>query len=59
MLRALLLLYLVKADVDVPALDEVLIELRQLDETTELPLEATGRPLRVLWGEIARSDRFQ
>jgi len=53
------LLYLVKADVDVPALDEVLIELRQLEETMELALEATGRPLRVLCGEIARSVLFQ
>lgn len=43
------------ADVEVPALEEVLIELRQLDETTELVLEpAVGRPLRVLLGDMAR-----
>jgi len=53
-LRMLELLYLVKADVDVPALDVVLIELRQLLDTTELELEARGRPLRVLLGEMAR-----
>lgn len=48
MLRVLELLKRVKAEVDVPALDVVLIELRQLDDTTELALETTGRPLRVL-----------
>jgi len=58
MLRELLLLYRVKAEVDVPALEVVLIELRQLPDTIELALDATGRPLRVLFGEIARSDRL-
>lgn len=57
MLRALELLYRVKADVEVPALEVVLIELRQLLDTTELALDARGRPLRVLLGEIARSPR--
>jgi len=57
MLRVLELLYRVKAEVEVPALDVVLIELRQLPEITELALDATGRPLRVLLGEIARSLR--
>lgn len=52
-LRALLLLYRVNADVDVPALD---MELRQLLEAIELALEASGRPLRVLEGEMPRSD---
>ena len=52
-LRVLLLLYRVKAEVDVPALD---IELRQLLDAIELALEAKGRPLRVLDGEIPRSD---
>lgn len=57
-LRTLELLYRVKADVEVPALDVVLTELRQLLETMELALDATGRPLRVLLlGEIARSLR--
>jgi hypothetical protein len=45
MLLALELLYLVKADVEVPALEVVavlLIELRQLEETTELALEPTA-----------------
>lgn len=58
MLRELLLLYRVKAEVDVPALEVVLMELRQLLDTIELALDATGRPLRVLFGEIARSDRL-
>jgi len=58
MLRALELLYRVKADVDVPALDVVLMELRQLLDTMELALDATGRPLRVLLGETARSLRL-
>ena len=49
------LLYLVNADVEVPALDVVLIELRQLLEVMELALDAKGRPLRVLFGEVARS----
>jgi len=60
-LLALELLYLVKADVEVPALEVVavlLIELRQLEEITELALEPTapqGRMLlRVLFGDIAR-----
>jgi hypothetical protein len=57
-LRTLELLYRVKAEVDVPALDVVLIELRQLLDTIELALEAKGRPLRVLLGEIARSLRL-
>jgi hypothetical protein len=56
-LRVLELLYLVNADVDVVALDVVLIELRQLLEAIELALEARGRPLRVLLGETARGDR--
>ena len=41
------------AEVDVPALD---IELRQLLDAIELALDASGRPLRVLDGEIPRSD---
>ena len=45
-LRALELLYRVNADVEVLALDVVLVELRQF-----------GRPLRMLFGEIARSER--
>jgi len=57
MLRTLELLYRVNADVDVPALDVVLIELRQLLEITELALDARGRPLRVLLGDTARSLR--
>ena len=56
-LRALELLYRVNADVEVLALDVVLIELRQLEDTTELALDPAGRPLRVLFGEIARSER--
>ena len=55
MLRTLELLYRVNAEVEVPALEVVLIELRQLLETIELALDATGRPLRVLLGETARS----
>lgn len=47
-----------KAEVDVPALEVVLIELRQFVEIMELALEATGRPLLVLLGEIARSERL-
>lgn len=50
-----------KAEVEVPALDVVLIELRQFPEATELALEATGRPerpLRVLLGETPRSELF-
>lgn len=50
-LRTLPLLYRVKADVDVPALD---IELRQFDDAMEFALEARGRPLRVLVGETPR-----
>jgi len=57
-LRMLELLYRVKADVEVPALDVVLIELRQLPETIELALDATGRPLRVLLGETPRLYRL-
>lgn len=54
-LRMLELLYRVNAEVDVPALEVVLIELRQFPDTIELALEATGpRPLLVLLGEIAR-----
>lgn len=56
MLRMLELLYRVKAEVDVPALEVVLIELRQFPDTIELALEATGRPLLVLLGEIAREE---
>jgi len=56
-LRTLALLYRVNADVEVPALDVVLIELRQLPETIELALDPTGRPLRTEFGETARSDR--
>lgn len=53
------LLKRVKAEVDVPALEVVLIELRQFPETMELALEATGRPeLRVLLGETPRSGRL-
>jgi len=57
-LRALALLYRVNADVDVPALDVVLMELRQLPDTIELALDPTGRPLRTELGEIARCDRI-
>ena len=53
-LRVLELLYRVKAEVEVPALDVVLIELRQFPETIELALDATGTALRVLWGETPR-----
>jgi hypothetical protein len=53
-LRVLELLYRVKAEVEVPALDVVLIELRQFPETIELALEATGRVLRMLLGETPR-----
>jgi len=58
MLRALELLYLVNAEVDVPALLDVLIELRQFDDTTELALDPIGRPLRVLFGDTARTEGF-
>jgi hypothetical protein len=34
------------------------MELRQLVDETELALEANARPLRVLLGEIARSERL-
>jgi hypothetical protein len=57
-LRTLELLYRVKADVEVPALEVVLIELRQLLETTELALDVTGRLLRVLVGETPRLPRL-
>ena len=53
--RELLLLYLVNVEDDVPALD---MELRQLLDAIELALDANGRPLRVLDGETARSDRL-
>jgi len=53
MLRVLELLKRVNAEVDVPALEVVLIELRQFEETTELALDPMGRPLRVLLGEMA------
>lgn len=52
-LRTLELLYRVNPEVDVTALDMVLVELRQL-----LALEATGRPLYALLGELARSNRL-
>lgn len=55
-LRVLLLLYLVNAEVDVPALEAVLVELRQLLEAIELELDASGRPLLVLLGDTARSE---
>lgn len=55
-LRMLELLYRVNAEVDVPADEVVLIELRQFPDTIELALEATGRPLLVLLGEIARAE---
>jgi hypothetical protein len=57
-LRKLELLYRVKAEVEVPALDVVLIELRQFPETIELALDATGRALRVLLGETPRLYRL-
>lgn len=56
MLRVLELLYRVNAEVDVPALDMVLIEVRQLLDAMELALEARGRPLRALFGETALSE---
>jgi hypothetical protein len=56
MLRVLELLYRVNADVEVPALDMVLAEERQLLDATELALEARGRPLRELLGETFRPD---
>jgi hypothetical protein len=48
----------VNAELDTLAFELVLIELRQLFDATELALEASGRPLRVLFGEIARSERL-
>ena len=56
-LLALELLYLVNADVDVPALLVVLIELRQFDDTMDEALDVIGAPLpvRVLLGDTARS----
>jgi len=51
----------VKAEVEVPALEVVLVELRQFPEAMEQALEATGRPersLRVLLGDAPRSGRF-
>jgi hypothetical protein len=50
------LLNRVNAEVDVAALD--VMELRQLPDAIELALEARGRPLRVLSGEIARLSSF-
>jgi len=58
-LRALALLYRVNADVDVPALDVVLVELRQLPDTIELALDAIGRPLRTEFGDVARWSASQ
>ena len=55
-LRTLPLLYLVNALVLVAALLVLDIELRQLLDAIELALDASGRPLRVLDGEIPRSD---
>ena len=48
MLRVLELLERVNVDEDVPALDMVLVEERQLLEAIELALEAGSRPLRLL-----------
>jgi len=52
----------VKAEVEVPALEDVLVELRQFPEAKEQQvLEAKGRPerpLRVLLGDVPRSGRF-
>ena len=50
-LRPLALLYRVNADVDVPALDVVLVEL-----ALDLALDPVGRLLRTEFGETARSD---
>ena len=50
------LLNLVNADVELPALDVVDIELRQLLDIIELALDATGRPLRTLPGDTGRCD---
>jgi hypothetical protein len=55
-LRTLALLYRVNADVDVPALEVVLVELRQLPDTIELALDPIGRPLRTEFGDVARSE---
>jgi len=52
-LRALELLYRVKADVEVVALDVVDIELRQLLEWVELGIEAVGRAVLTLAGETS------
>jgi len=52
-LRALELLYLVKADVEVIALEVVDIELRQLLEYVELGIEGIGRPTLAPTGEIS------
>lgn len=54
MLRVLELLYRVKAEVEAPALELVLMELRQLLDAMEEALEPNGLPLRVLLGEMAR-----
>lgn len=39
---------------DVEALEVVLMELLQFDETTEDALDPIGRPLRELFGDTAR-----
>jgi len=44
----------VKAEVELPALEVVLMELRQLLDVIEEALEPGGRPLLVLLGEMAR-----
>lgn len=54
-LRTLALLYRVNADVDVPALDVVLVELRQLPDNMEDALEATAW-FRIELTDPARSE---
>jgi len=54
-LRTLALLYRVNADVDVPALDVVLVELRQLPDNMEDALELTAW-LRIELTDPARSE---
>jgi len=47
----------VKAAVDATVLELVDdVELRQLVDAIELALEANGRPLRVLAGDVVRGD---
>jgi len=47
----------VKAAVDAAVLELVDdVELRQLVDAIELALEANGRPLRVLAGDVVRGD---